>query len=82
MERTREITKGPWTFFFSGNTPVAALHENVGIFRTGMFHRPSTSMQITAWLKQRPAAVRPQSFFDALVDDLFGPSLFAESEKP
>ena len=62
-----ELINGNKVIFFSYNTPVAACIENE-YFITEKRWSGTTTRHINKWLDGVTARIRPQNFFDGLID--------------
>lgn len=75
-----EVEIGAWTILFSYSTPVAANGPG-GFFRTEEKFSPTTSKHINKWLAGAKAQLKPQSFFDRLVEVDPKPEAFSPPPK-
>jgi hypothetical protein len=63
-----EIKTGKATILFSYNTPVACQDEN-GLHKTERYWSVTTSRHINKWLNGANAELKPQEFFDNLLEE-------------
>jgi len=75
-----EVEIGEWSILFSYSTPVAANGPG-GFFRTEEKFSVTTSKHINKWLSGAKAHLKPQSFFERLVETDPKPDAFEPRPK-